>query len=103
MHLKLNLDNHCVETEIRRLYNARVGECLAHRRGSAEDEALIELLKNMLETIDFPSLRSSWKELSGGPGRDAMLVLEDDSRVWIEINNKRINMDGPWERRIKAD
>jgi hypothetical protein len=102
MRLKLNLDNHCVETEIRRLYNARVGECLGHRRVSAEDEEIIELLKNMLETIDFPSLRSSWKDLAGGPGRDAMLVLEDGRQVWIEINNKRINMDGPWERRTKT-
>lgn len=102
MRLKLNLDNHCVETEIRRVYNARVGECLKNSRVSAEDEELIELLKNMLETIDFPSLRSSWRDLAGGSGRDAILVVDDGRQVWIEINNKRINMDGPWERRTKT-
>ncbi len=102
MRLKLNLDNHCVETEIRRIYNARVRKCLGHGRVSAEDEELIELLKIMLETMDFSSLRSAWKELAGGSGRDAILFKENGIQVWIEINNKRISMDGPWERITKT-
>ncbi len=102
MRLKLKLDNHCVETEIRRIYNARVGECLKNPRFSEDDGQIIELLKTVLETMDFSSLRSSFRELAGGSGGDAMLVPEGDRRLWIEINNKRISMDGPWEKRAKT-
>ncbi|MCP4119446.1 MAG: hypothetical protein GY737_29415 [Desulfobacteraceae bacterium] len=102
MRLRLELDNHCVESEIRRIYNARVGDCLKSGRFSADDEEVIELLKNLLETVDFSRLRSACRELAGNPGTDAELVLGDDRRVWIEIDNKRISMDGTWERRTKT-
>ena len=102
MRLRLDLGNHCVASEIRRIYNARVRECLGRGRLSADDGEVIELLKSLLETVDFSSLRASCRELAGRPGTEAVLVQGDDRRVWIEINNKRINMDGPWERRTKT-
>lgn len=102
MRLNLNLDNHCVETEIRRIYNARVGECLKNGRFSVDDGQIIEVLKTVLETMDFPRLRSACRELAGGSGRDTMLVLGGDRRLWIEVNNKRISMDGPWEKKTKT-
>ena len=118
MHLKLNILNHCVETEIRSIYNSRVKACLKQGVVSADDEEIIELLKTMLETVDFYSLRSSLTELAlidsglGGAGLRALegevilawegdSVGESDSRVWIEINNERIGIDCPWRIRVK--
>ena len=113
MRLKLNILNHCVETEIRSIYNSRVRACLKGGVVSDSDEEIIELLKTMLETVDFYSLRSSLINLGlrdpglGGSGLRALegevilvweggSVGESYSRVWIEINNERIGIDCPW-------
>ena len=107
MHLKLNILNHCVETEIRSIYNSRVKACLKQGVVSADDEEIIELLKTMLETVDFYTLRSSLIKFGfRNPGPrgledEVRLVWESDSRVWIEINNKKIGIDCPWRIRVK--
>lgn len=113
MRLKLNILHHCVETEIRRIYNSRVKACLKQGVVSVVDEEIVELLKNMLETVDFYTLRSSLIKFGlGAPGSGSLegeiilvsegdSVRESDSRVWIEINNERIGIDCPWRIRAK--
>ena len=94
MRLELNLDNHCVETEIRRIYNAKVKSCLTGQRITAHDADVIELLKTLLETVDFPGLRSALKAVSGENKYPAVLVVDKTNRPWVEIKNQRIVMGG---------
>lgn len=94
MRIKLNLDCHCVETEIRRIYNLKVRACLKDRRVTAHDADVIELLKKLIETVDFPRLRSSVHGVLLGEKWPAALVFDGDKIPWIEIRNQRIGMDG---------
>ncbi|ACN15433.1 hypothetical protein HRM2_23380 [Desulforapulum autotrophicum HRM2] len=92
MRIKLNLDNHCVETEIRKLYNAKVKSCLRGQTITDHDADVIELLKALLETVDFPGLRSALKAVSGEKTYPAVLVVDRTNKPWIEIKNQRIEM-----------
>lgn len=94
MRIELNLDNHCVETEIRRIYKSTLRSCLKERRVDAHDADVIELFKKMLETVDFPRLRSSIDRILHGEKWPATLVVEEDKTPWIKIKNQRIGMDG---------
>ena len=92
MRLKLNLDHHCVQTEILRIYNARVRSCLKGKRVMPDDEDIIELLKNLLETLDFSHLRSSVKALAGKEQADVVLVRDKNQKIWIEVNGRQIGI-----------
>ncbi len=94
MRLELNLDSHCVETEIRRIYNAKVRSCLRGRSVTAHDADVIEHLKALLETVDFPALRSALKAASGDQTYPAVLVIDQTNSAWVEIRNQRIKMGG---------
>jgi len=96
MRIKLNLDTHCVETEIRRIYNLKVRACLKDRRVTIHDADVIELLKNLIETVDFSRLRSSIHGVLHEEIWPAFLVVDGDNTPWIEIRNKRIGMNGKW-------
>jgi hypothetical protein len=94
MRIELNLDSHCVETEIRRIYNLKVRSCLRNQRVTTHDADVIELLKKLIETVDFSRLRPSIHGVLQGEIRPAALVADGDKAPWIEIGNKRIGMDG---------
>lgn len=94
MRLELNLESHCVETEIRRIYNLKVRSCLKNRRVTTQDSDVVELLKKLIETVDFARLRSSIHGVSQEKILPAALVVDGDKSPWIEIGNKRIGMNG---------
>ena len=94
MRIELNLDSHCVETEIRRIYKLKVRSCLKDRSVTTHDADVIELLKKLLETVDFPRLRSSIYGILQGKKWPAVLVVGGDEIPWIEIKNQRMGMDG---------
>jgi len=73
MEIPLDLRRHCVETEIRRLYNRALTE--AFRPGADREglEERISLLQRALETLDFPALRSAHSALAGGEAAEAAL------------------------------
>jgi hypothetical protein len=87
MRLTLNLERHCVETEIRRLYNQRLRQCLGDPGRLDTDGAELELLVQALKTLDFQMLRARYPELRGGMiGRSGVfLVLENGMAPLIEI------------------
>lgn len=94
MRIELNLDSHCVETEIRRIYNLKVRSCLKNRRVTTQDADMVELLKKLIETVDFPRLRSSIHGVLQGEKSPSLLVVDANKTPWIEIRNQRIGMDG---------
>jgi len=87
----LDLSRHCIQTEIRRLYNRSVSRYFKLEKEDPQLAADIELLKNALETLDFPRLRSAHGALAGGRGdREVELVADDQGGVIVQIDGIEI-------------
>jgi len=89
--MKLDLSKHCIETELKRLYNRSVSRYLKMKTDDPRLEADIELLKAALERFDFPRLRSSYPILAGGPGNNEVeLAGNDDGLVRVLIDGREV-------------
>jgi len=75
MVFKLSLKNHCIQTELKRLYNKKLSQYFKNPSKDLAQE--IETLKQLLENLDFSSLRSKFKELAGGYEEDIFLETYD--------------------------
>jgi len=89
MKIKLNLSQHCIETEIKRLYNQSV---LKYFKPNDKDriEKQIEILQHALQTLDFGKLRSTYPELAGHCDDHVELSLNNQNQIIILINGKEI-------------
>ncbi len=89
MKIKLNLSRHCIETEIKRLYNQSV---LKYFKADDKDriEKQIEILQHALQTPDFGKLRSTYPELAGHYDDNVELSLNNQNQIIILINGKEI-------------
>jgi plasmid maintenance system killer protein len=89
MKIKLNLSQHCIETETQRLYNQSV---LKYFKADDKDriEKQIEILQHALQTLDFGNLRSTYPELAGHCDDHAELSLNNQNQIIILINGKEI-------------
>jgi hypothetical protein len=82
--LKLDLSKHCIETEIKRQHNRAVGDYFRAAPSSRRRlEAVIEATRQLLESVDFRTLRSAYPPLSGQSEAHAVLAQEDDRFVII--------------------
>ncbi len=90
MKIKLNLSNHCIQTEAKRLYNQSVSQFFKAGAESSRLEKKIEILKTVLEKCDFPRLRSRYPELAGSHTGEAILTIGKQNRIVIHINGKEI-------------
>lgn len=89
--MKLDLSRHCIETEIRRLYNRSISLYLKLKKEDPLLEADIELLKAALESLDFPGLRSGYGELACNPGNSVVeLVAGANGGVVVRIDGRDI-------------
>jgi hypothetical protein len=89
--MKLDLSRHCIETEIRWLYNRSVSRYIKLKKEDPLLEADIELLKAALESLDFPGLRSGYGELAGNQGNHVVeLVASDDGGVIVRIDGRDV-------------
>ena len=87
--MKLDLSRHCIETEIRRLYNRNVSLYIKLKKEDPQLETDIELLKAALEELDFPKLRSDYEELAGHQGNSVIkLAVNNEGSVVIVIDGK---------------
>ena len=89
MKIKLNLSQHCIETEIKRLYNQSV---LKYFKANDKDriEKQIEILQHALQTLDFGKLRSTYPELAGHRDDHVELSFNNQNQIIILINGKEI-------------
>ena len=89
MKIKLNLSRHCIETEIKRLYNQSV---LKYFKADDKDriEKQIEILQHALQTLDFGKLRSTYPELAGHRDDHVELSFNNQNQIIILINGKEI-------------
>ncbi len=71
--IRLNLKRHCVETEIRRVYNRTLSACLKNKDDS-ELEDRLEILQKALQELDFSYLRTANTDLAGGSSAEISLA-----------------------------
>lgn len=89
MKIKLNLSRHCIETEIKRLYNQSVLKYFkADNKNHIEKQ--IEILQHALQTLDFRKLRSSYPELAGHCNDHVELSANDHNQITVLINGEKI-------------
>lgn len=85
----LDLRNHCIATEIKKRYNQSLSNFLKSRPGFEPPEEEIELLKQALETLDFPGLRARHPELAGNSAAKVTLGL-DGKQLFLYIDEKPV-------------
>jgi len=90
MKIQLDLKHHCIETEIRRVYNQSVSAYFRQSEKTRILEVKISLLKQALETIDFGALRSKHPELAGHRPVAATLCTGRESEIVIWINARKV-------------
>ena len=97
MEIELNLNNHCIASEIKKLYNRSVSTYLKKAHNLKPDdtvpvEVTIELLKKALEKLDFPGLRSKYPVLAGKTDTPVMLGMSYNLGRYISIDNKKVEL-----------
>lgn len=88
--VRLDLSTHCIQTEIKKLYNQAVSAYFRRDSEKQDLENRIELLKNALESLDFQRLRSTYAELAGGREESVYLESGPDGQIHIKVNQKEI-------------
>lgn len=83
MKIRLDLSRHCIETEIKRLYNKSVSRYFKDQNSRETLDIQIDVLQKALERLDFPFLRSRYPNLAGGVERDIYLVCDADEGMQI--------------------
>ncbi|MGB9498237.1 MAG: hypothetical protein ACKVE4_00485 [Dissulfuribacterales bacterium] len=93
MIIQLNLNKHCIQTEIKRQYNKLISEYFKSDPSENRDMigAKIDLLQHALEDLDFGRLRSTYPELNGGESDDIVLLSRVDKQLIIQINGRAID------------
>ncbi len=92
----LCLDHHCIETEIRRLYNRALSAYFKESGPSAKKrlEEQIDFYHHALETLDFARLRSRYPALSGHSNAHVILSSgEAHHRLMITIDGESFHAD----------
>lgn len=91
MELTLDLSKHCIETELKTLYNKFVSDYFKNKGVREEVEAAVDTLAYALKTLDFKVLRSSYPALAGHT--DASVTLENtfSGKPVISIDSVRID------------
>ena len=83
LKIRLNLSRHCIESEIKRLYNRSVSQYFNDTTDRQENEIQINLLKQALEQLDFRNLRSCHPLLAGSGERNIFLKVTADGNMHI--------------------
>ena len=93
MKIALNLNKHCIQTEIKRQYNKLISKYFKSDQSENRDMigTKIDLLQRALENLDFGLLRSKYPELNGGGSDDIVLLSRVDKQLIIQINGRAID------------
>ena len=91
MMIILDLSKHCIETEIKKLYNRSVSQYFKPDADKAQLEKEIEILQKALETFNFNRLRSDYPQLSGHHNDSVALIVNDQNQITLLIEGKPID------------
>lgn len=84
--VNLSLHRHCIETAAKMEYRRLMGDYFASdTTRSAEIEDKIALLKEFVESSDFPALRASDERLSGTIDSRVTLYRDEDGGIRCKV------------------
>jgi hypothetical protein len=89
IEIPLDLSRHCVETEVRRLYNRALSEYFRAGQDKSRIEQTIELTQHALQTFDFGRLRTTHAPLAGHSNAKVSLVRDGEVHA-IRIDGQAI-------------
>lgn len=89
MEILLDLDAHCIETEIRKQYNRMVARLLQSGDFDRQTGRKVEILKFLLENLYFSMIRSICETYLREKNNHASIV-EDSGRIEIFVNGKSV-------------
>ena len=89
MEIQLDLSKHCIETEIKRVYNQAIFVYFKTAKNRSRTTHIITLAKEALETFNFRRLRNEYPDLSGHSAAEIVLTRINGS-VQILINGRRV-------------
>jgi hypothetical protein len=84
----LDLSGHCIETELRSLYNRALSDCLKGV-GDTHAEQIVEMTRYALERLDFGRLRSLYPPLAGR-SRCRVILFVKDQGIGISIDDEPV-------------
>jgi len=90
IQIPLDLSTHCIQSEIKRLYNRQLSICLKSLESDCLAENKLELFRQALETGAFPKLRAEHPALAGGHNNEVFLVVDDTGGLFILLNGGTI-------------
>lgn len=90
--IRLNLQRHCIETELKRLHRRWVDRLLKADTDSAEAEKTLQILEDALKRLDFPQLRAAFPELTGIRPIEAILIEAPNGCLELMINHQTIDL-----------
>ncbi len=90
--IRVNLQRHCIETELKRLHRRCVDRMLKTDTNPPEAEKTLQVLKDALECLDFPYLRAAFPELAGSRPVEANLSGTPDGCLKLTINHQIIDL-----------
>ena len=88
--IRLDLSKHCIETEIKKVYNQSVFRYFKAGSDKNQLENQIDILKKAMEQVDFAGLRRVYPELEGHNHSEVFLSKDAENRMVITINDQKI-------------
>jgi hypothetical protein len=83
------VDNPCIQTKLKMLYNLKVTELLKKENITDEDSDEVELLKYALKNFNFSSLRRKC-ELNRVYSNNKVLIEKENNILTVAINNVQV-------------
>lgn len=83
------VDNPCIETKIKKLYNNKLNKLLKKEKINNKDSKELELLKYALENFNFSALRIKC-ELNKIKSKNKILLKKKNDILTVTINNVQI-------------
>jgi hypothetical protein len=92
--IQLDLRRHCVETEIRKLYNLALSAYFKPGADKPGLEARIGLLTLALEGFNFRALRGCYPDLCGGGTQPVVLFEDPDGVPQLRVGELSVDTTG---------
>jgi hypothetical protein len=97
--IQLDLRRHCVETEIKKLYNLALGDYFRPGADKQSLETRVGLLALALEGFDFPALRGHSPGLCGGSSQPVFLFEDPEGVPRLRAGESPVDIAGETAQR----
>ncbi len=91
-HITLDLGRHCIATEVKRLHNRCISDCLKGRGETTVLEARLSLLTRALDELDLPRLRGIYPALSGVDAVTVVLEESDEGALSLRLHGEALDL-----------